>query len=308
MSHLSFFRKSGLIKMVIIELQGGLGNQMFQYATASILAKRNYTEVGLETGFFEKSRIMERLTERNFELGVFENLYTFVSVKELQHFYRFDRRKKLCKILRLPYPKVFSEKEFRYYPDLFEFQAPILLRGYFQSFRYFEDEKEFVKNLFKVLEIKLGQPNLDLIEEIQNEQSVAVHVRRGDYVSSQIVQNIHGICGLDYYKEAIFKLIKNYKKLHFFFFSDDMDWVKEEFSFLNSRSFVDNNIGSNSWKDMILMSKCNHNIIANSSFSWWGAWLNNNKDKTVIAPKKWFAEDDLNLQTSDLIPPSWIRI
>jgi hypothetical protein len=142
---------------------------------------------------------------------------------------------------------------------------------------------------------------------IKNSISISIHVRRGDYVSDGFTQQFHGNCSLEYYSNAISLLASNNVDFTLIFFSDDCEWVKEQFKNLTySKMFIDHNDGENSWKDMLLMSSCTHNIIANSSFSWWAAWLNDNPKKTIIAPKNWYADTKLN--TDDLIPPQWIRI
>ena len=139
--------------------------------------------------------------------------------------------------------------------------------------------------------------------------SVSVHVRRGDYVLDKNTQEFHGVCGVDYYLDAIKLIASKMDDLLLVFFSDDTEWAIEEFKNLPySLIFIDHNKGENSWKDMFLMSNCKHNIIANSSFSWWAAYLNQNQNKMVIAPKQWFADPTKNSETSDLIPESWIRL
>ena len=142
--------------------------------------------------------------------------------------------------------------------------------------------------------------------KFKNQNTIAVHIRRGDYVTDKLTQQFHGNCSLEYYHRAIIELQTNNKDFILVFFSDDSDWVKEQFGDLSySKIFVDHNKNEDSWKDMFLMSSCQHNIIANSSFSWWAAWLNNNPEKVVVAPKEWFAT---NKKTNDLIPSEWIRL
>jgi hypothetical protein len=121
---------------------------------------------------------------------------------------------------------------------------------------------------------------------------------------------VHGTCSLEYYFSSIEKLTKsNQKKYSIYFFSDDIDWVKKKFKDLNfDKEFISHNTGNKSWVDIFLMSNCKHNIISNSSFSYWAGWLNNNPDKTVIAPKQWFVDPLLESQTKDLIPKLWLRL
>jgi hypothetical protein len=138
-------------------------------------------------------------------------------------------------------------------------------------------------------------------------ETVGVHIRRGDYINDKHTQKFHGNCGKDYYLEAIKKIKQEKKDITFIFFSDDIDWVKKNFENISSSVlYVDENKDSESWKDMLLMSYCNHQIIANSSFSWWAAWLNANPDKIVIAPQKWY--NDETLSHINVVPQSWIKL
>lgn len=150
----------------------------------------------------------------------------------------------------------------------------------------------------------MSEKSQHLAEKIKDQITVSVHIRRGDYLQGNNL-NYHGICGMDYYQNAIEYLQKKEKNLTFVFFSDDIERVKENFA-MGSAYFVDRNVGKDAWQDMQLMSLCKHNIIANSSFSWRGAWLNANPEKIVIAPKHWFANPELTDQ--DIVPESWIRL
>jgi hypothetical protein len=150
--------------------------------------------------------------------------------------------------------------------------------------------------------------NLIITNEIKNSNSISIHIRRGDYVSNQHTNDIHGLCSLDYfYKSVQYMNSKIYNPIYFIF-SDDMDWVKKNFNTENLKyKFIETNMNQNHL-DLILMSYCKHNIISNSSFSWWGAWLNININKIVIAPKIWFANKKMNNLISDLIPNNWITL
>lgn len=132
---------------------------------------------------------------------------------------------------------------------------------------------------------------------------MSVHIRRGDYLSASFANGFGNCCPLDYYQRAIAMISKTVDKPLFVFFSDDMEWVKENFAGEDCL-FVSHNKGVDSWQDMYLMSLCNHNIIANSTFSWWGAWLNHHEDKMVIAPKKWWS----TIENDDVVPETWMRI
>ena len=136
--------------------------------------------------------------------------------------------------------------------------------------------------------------------------AVSLHIRRGDYVSNPVTNNYHGTCSLAYYKKAVLLLKEKIENPSFFIFSDDLLWARENLDFINDMTFIDLDKSIPDHEEMHLMSQCKHNIIANSSFSWWGAWLNENSDKIVIAPKKWFSDNTIN--TEDLIPAKWMRI
>jgi hypothetical protein len=139
---------------------------------------------------------------------------------------------------------------------------------------------------------------------------VAIHVRRGDYISVPENFNKHGICGVDYYNRAINYLLSIEQDPTFFIFTDDIEWVRINMLplFKNSIIVSTNNIGVDSWRDLYLMSQCKHQIIANSTFSWWGAWLNENQHKNIISPTNWFSNKELNDSTGDLIPETWVRL
>lgn len=133
--------------------------------------------------------------------------------------------------------------------------------------------------------------------------TVSIHIRRGDYLSQQFSAGFGNCCPLAYYREAIHYMKTYLDDITFVLFSDDMDWVKMNLP-LDNAIYVDHNHGVDSWQDMYLMSMCQHNIIANSTFSWWGAWLNDNTDKIVIAPKRWWS----SIENDDVVPESWIRM
>lgn len=145
-----------------------------------------------------------------------------------------------------------------------------------------------------------------MIDIIKSCNAVSLHIRRGDYISNATTNTIHGTCNLDYYKRAVEYIKKNSVSPIFFIFSDDIDWVKDNLHLNEKHYYIDWNNADTNYEDMRLMSLCKHNVIANSSFSWWGAWLNNNPKKIVIAPQKWFNDSKLN--TFDVIPEKRIKI
>ena len=153
---------------------------------------------------------------------------------------------------------------------------------------------------------EIDEENQKVLDKIKSTNSISLHIRRGDYVIKKRYQEVYAECTLDYYKRGVEEITKRYENPTLFIFSDDPDWVKANLKLDYESVYVDINSGEKSYADMRLMSSCNHNVIANSSFSWWGAWLNNNPEKIVIAPEKWFKDDSINQK--DVIPESWIRI
>jgi hypothetical protein len=290
-------------------MDGGLGNQMFQYALASILAKKNNDLVLLDTSFFDQTEKRLGHTPRKFELGFFNNHYTPAKKKDILFFKQLSVFNKIKRELGLNYPKMYQEPSFRYDEKVLEIQIPVYLRGFFQSYQYFIGYENLIRELFAFPVDTLDEVNKNLLATIKSTNAIAIHIRRGDYVNDATTQQYHGNCSLDYYIKALSLLIENSTDFVLYFFSDDSDWVKEQFKDLPyPKQFIDHNTGENSWKDLLLMSTCKHNIIANSSFSWWAAWLNANHGKKVIAPKKWFALSEEKRNTNDLIPPEWIRL
>lgn len=293
--------------MIVARMDGGLGNQMFQYALASILGQKNSATILLDKSFFDQTEKRLGHTPRKFELSVFNNSYTFTSTTDLLFFKQLSVFNKLRRELRINYPKMYHEPSFRYDEKALGLKTPVYIKGFFQSYKYFIGHEKLIRELFTFPIASLDTVNKELIITIKNTNAIAIHIRRGDYVNDLTTQQYHGNCGLDYYLEAIALVATKVTDMKLFFFSDDSEWVKEQFKSLPySKIFVDHNNGENSWKDMLLMCSCKHNIIANSSFSWWAAWLNGNSEKIVIAPKKWFAV--IKNDTNDLIPPEWMRL
>lgn len=293
--------------MIIIYLQGGLGNQMFQFAFASILAKKNNQSVFLDKSFFDCKGNKLGFTPRKFELDVFDVKYLEVTNNEILSFFKLSFFTKLKKKLGFNYAKSYQEPTYNFQEQALLLKAPVHIRGYFQSYKYFFNDENVIRALFAFPIDKTDIVNNKLINTVYNlPNSVSIHIRRGDYVENLKTQQRHGNCSISYYQEAIHYLCAKFGTLNLLFFSDDINWVKSQFNeFSHSKIFIDHNKNEGSWKDMCLMSKCNHNVIANSSFSWWGAYLNDNPNKCVIAPRNWFS----NVESSnDLLPEDWVRL
>ncbi len=291
--------------MVITKITGGLGNQMFQYAVGRAYALRTNKELKLDISFFEEQSL------REFRLNDFNLHYTLASSNEINH-YKFGNYPTVNRFTK----KVFNrfifkndllrkEKFYHFDSQLLEIKGDVYLLGYWQSEKYFADFKSVLLNDFR-LKKTLSDTALYFDESINLTNSVSLHVRRGDYLSNPKVNYIHGIVPIEYYKNSVELLLTHYCNLKFFIFSDDMKWCKENLNFVPDPVFVVLEETGKDCEEMYLMSQCKHNIIANSTFSWWGAWLNQNPEKNVISPKSWFSDKTIN--TSDLIPSSWIRV
>lgn len=290
--------------MIIVKLMGGMGNQMFQYATARALAEHLNTEVKMDLSFLLDRTPMENFTYRDYELNVFKIKESFVTPEEIN-----DLKQKPGFFSRIFNKKSalqdFKEKSFRYDSTIWNCNTNTYLEGFWQSYKYFENIRSILLNEFS-LKDSLSQKSLDILSVIQTVNSVSIHVRRTDYVSNAHINNYHGACGLDYYNTAVDLISRKINNPHFFVFSDDPEWVKQNLKFDFPTVYVNHNTGKNSFEDMLLMSSCKHNVVANSSFSWWGAWLNVNTEEVVIAPKQWFNEPSID--TTDLCPDTWLRI
>tara|TARA_R110002167_G_scaffold168187_1_gene365822 strand:- start:1734 stop:2540 length:807 start_codon:yes stop_codon:yes gene_type:complete len=194
------------------------------------------------------------------------------------------------------------EPSFNYWPDVFSFSGDCYLSGYWQSGKYFKTCADDIRKDF-TFKTELSHKNKELADSIGSMNAVSLHVRRGDYVSNSKTQKTHGLCSLGYYQSAIEFISSEVSSPHFFIFSDDIDWVKNNLKIGFPVTYVGNNQGVDSFNDMRLMSLCKHHVIANSSFSWWGAWLNPDPDKIVVAPKCWFY--NYPVDTSDLYCDGW---
>ena len=292
--------------MIITQLSGGLGNQMFQFAAGKALALKTGQQHKLDLSFYsiyETNRTYElsRVFTEPFELAESSDLAKILGWKKKIYFHPFLR--KIYRKFSISKDWV-VEPDFAYWDKFFEQSSNCLIEGNWQSVKYFSEYEEEIK---AALHFKMEDfENFKLIDKIENSNSVSVHIRRGDYVSNAKTLNYHGICKDEYYLKAIESLSTKVKNIRLFVFSDDIEAAKHILqSYHEICEFVDENTGDKSHFDMMLMTRCKHNIIANSTFSWWGAWLNLNSDKIIIAPKNWFATD---ISDKDLFPDSWIRI
>lgn len=279
--------------MITVKLIGGLGNQMFQYALGRHLSIKNNCDLYMDINEFETYKL-HKYSLQHFQIK--ENFLKLEDVPKKSFFYRF-------KFLNTG---VTQERKFNFSKNILDTKAPNYLEGFWQSELYFNEIRETLLKDFEV-ENPLTGKNLEVFEEIKGVESISLHIRRGDYVSNQQTNSFHGTCSLNYYKRALDYISeKKPGDLKIFAFSDDPQWVKENLKNEIPIRFVDHNDADTNFEDLRLMSLCKNNIIANSSFSWWGAWLNQNPEKIVIAPQRWFNNDKAD--TSDVVPNSWTRI
>ena len=202
-------------------------------------------------------------------------------------------------------PQLYSEPHFHYDPNFFSVGDNTILEGSWTSERYFADIANTIRQDFQ-FRPEPDAKNSNVFKQIGEGTAVSLHVRRGDYVADKNTQAFFGLTPLEYYRSAVKAMKKQVGELRLFVFSDDIEWCKSNLDLGADTVYVEGNTGKDSFEDMRLMSACQHHIIANSTFSWWGAWLGSNPGKVVIAPKRWF--NDLTHDTKDVIPASWQTI
>jgi hypothetical protein len=295
--------------MIVVKLMGGLGNQMFQYAMGRALSLRTDTVLKLDLSWFatsESSGIDRPYDLSNF--NIIENISTVDEVKSLKACENRVSRKVRAianRYVPLSWQSHIQEKYFHFDPAVLSIKHDAYLSGYWQSERYFADFAGVLRNDFTFRKPLVAE-NKRLAEKMLEYNSVSIHIRRGDYVSVAKNASFYESCSLDYYYKGLAKISERQPDLHVYVFSDDIEWAKQNLDISYPITFINHNQGENAFEDMRLMSLCKHNIIANSSFSWWGAWLNQTPEKIVIAPERWFAQGSND--TRDLLPGSWVKL
>ena len=289
--------------MIITELNGGLGNQLFQYAFGLAVAKQYGTDLKFDIQALQGS------DSRPFALDKFNIAHEIASPKDIRRILAMD-----VGILRWIAGRV-SPRALRRYSnryidetkisfinnELFHISNDAYLKGYWQNERFFRSAAKEVKSSV-ILKTPLSDKSQKVANQINTANSVGIHIRRGDYVSNPTANSHHGICSLDYYSEAIQRILIYFPSAKFFVFSDDIPWCMENLNFNSDAIYVNHNGTQRSHEDFALLSMCKHHIIANSSFSWWAAWLNDAQGKT-IAPQNWYRSS--HRKTQDIIPPRW---
>jgi len=283
---------------------GGLGNQLFQYAAGKSLSIFHDTELKLDLGWFD------RYNERLYELNNFNIDASIASPHEANR-YTGMYKSKINRIFwrikqKLFYLSIYNELQFHFDENFFNTPKNVYIQGYWQSQKYFADIDNLIRDNFLFITPQTGQ-NIEVAKLITSLNSVSLHVRRGDYISSPGIKNLYESLDMSYYSQCIDEMTAKIKNPHFFIFSDDPDWVQENFKIKYKHTIIKHNEHNMSFEDLRLMALCKHHIIANSTFSWWGAWLSRNSGKIVCAPRQWFGiERQVARDMRDLIPSTWI--
>lgn len=287
---------------MIVRITGGIGNQMFQYALKMQFDRTLKSSNEIDTHFYQQKNIHNGY-ELNKVFGI-DAIHYGGKKRALSD--KFPLLYKICfklGIRSLKTKNTLTEIRTCFLPEVFDYtKANAYIDGYWQSEEYFLDVKEDVRATFQFPAFD-EEENCRLEQMIINTQSVSIHVRRGDYVGAS---RFLSLGQTDYYQSAIEYIKKKVNSPLFIILSDDIKWCKKNLDLPQNSIFVTWNDRAKSYRDMQIMSICKHNIIANSSFSWWGAWLNNNPEKIVVAPSRFFngsKEDD-----SHIIPLNWVKI
>ncbi len=254
--------------MIIVKLSGGLENQLFQYAYGKAYSLQKNQEFFLDISWYA-GRLDRKYMLDNFNIQV-----------------------KKVSLLNKIISKLFFPKNY--------LEDPI---GNWHNEKYFKEYSNILKKEF-ILRKPLSAQNQEILKKIESSNSVSLHLRGGDYVTGK-KSTFHGTCSPEYYKKAIEIIQQKMNSPEFFIFTDDIEWARNHITFPRFCTLVSSN-NSLPWEELKMMSLCKHNIIANSTFSWWGAWLNDSPNKIIIAPKKWFNNEQMN--TGEIIPNSWIKI
>lgn len=289
--------------MIISHIIGGLGNQLFQYAVGRRLSLTLKVPYKIDTSAY-----------KTYPLSHYE-LDHFAIQAEVAN----DREAATADVMRLlpgqtakdilsrltGMPHYRREEKMTFDPAILALSDNNYLTGYWQSEKYFADCIPQIRQDLTFVDPIVGQDQA-LLAEIAATNAVMIHVRRGDYVTNQTFNNILGTCSLEYYRQSVEYIAQRVKNPHFYVFSNDAAWTKANLIIDYPTTYITHNPSDQPQADLRLMAACKHFIIANSTFSWWGAWLSTHPEKIIIAPKRWF--NDPSYDATDLVPESWIRL
>jgi hypothetical protein len=293
--------------MIRVRLEGGLGNQLFQYAAGRALAVRHGCGLELDASWYQD--IQTGVTARGFELGHFKCVADITVPRKKYLFSKFPL------ILRInqwmPGFSIYREVGMSFNEQFWLLPDQTYLIGYWQSYRYADEILSLLKSELEPTR-PLSLDNQLIAQKISSTSSVALHIRRGDYVSLVAASKHHGALGISYYQAALRRIRDQISSPTIFVFSDEPEWCRSNLLLDDAdATFVGNNSGPSAWQDLILMSHCEHHIIANSSFSWWGAFLADlrrpSAQRIVIAPRRWFNTNAYQ-DVSDRLPYHWVKL
>lgn len=277
-----------MISINNIGYDGRLGNQLFQIAALFGIAQKNnfIPSIPIEKNkHIKPNGCLDMFTGKwiSYKLDLFDCFDIDIKDNNGEEF-----------------SNSYQESHFHFDENVFTIKDNTNLKGYFQSEKYFENIKDTLR---EKLQFKKDIKNkaLNILNNNKKSETVSVHIRRGDYLG---IQNQLPIMDIDFYQNAI-NTISDNKEYQYFILSDDINWCKDVFGESELIYYVE---GNSHYVDLCLMSLCDNNIIGNSTFGWWGSWLNSNPNKKIIAPKKWFGPALSHLNTKDLIPKEWIKI
>jgi hypothetical protein len=297
--------------MIVVRLAGGLGNQMFQYAFGRSLAHHLNSPLKLDLSFLADRSPVETHVLRDFSLDAFDlnvkaanfnkndaSVYYYLSNPSVTA-WKIRRKISGCTVYR-------EQKDSWFDPEVFNLNGNLYFEGNWQSPKYFESIASIIREDFS-FKRKISDDLRDIADEIHNSESICLHVRRGDYVWQPYANKFNGVKGVDYFDSAISFILQTVINGKIYVFSDDIEWCVENIRFDLPVCFIEREYPNREHHEYFrLMSLCKHFAISNSTFSWWAAWLSQNFNKIVVAPKKWF--EDSSIDTSDMIPDSWIEI
>jgi hypothetical protein len=280
--------------MIGVMLQGGLGNQLFQYACALRLATAHSTRVAINLSLLGNRKV---ITPRRYELGNFEISGRLMTTEE----------ESLCRVwpLNLLMPgqstRVVKERTPAFQEDVLRLPCNVCLKGYFQTEKYFLQIEDLIRRELRPKHEHSGWFQ-SFAEKISAPSSVVVHVRRGDYLTNS---TFRPLCK-EYFRDSLAYIAERVESPKVFVFSDDLSWCKANIRFPVPTTFVEHDNAALPHVDLSLMTLGSHFIISNSSFSWWGAWLAKHKDKIVVAPTRWF--NNTRMPEQDIVPIEWVRL
>lgn len=299
--------------MIIVNIKNGLGNQMFQYAFGKVLEWKYGIPVYFDllrddiTSPLKSDLDVFSIESINEAKPEWRKPFLPFSVRQYRDkkqyiryiYYKLRRKYQKNKLITEPCPSQYMSVFDTLDPD-----GQYYFLGFWQNPTYFLGFESEIRNLFLPIDSSVYE-TAEANEILSSAyDTVSLHFRRGDYLTSGFIEPISD----NYYEHAINIMASKLKNPFFYIFSDEPEWVKENFKLDYPSQIITGNSGADAYKDILLMSKCKHNIMANSTFSWWGAWLNENPDKIVVAPKKWYASLERDKFTNNITPAAWIRI